>query len=104
MVKINLQFFAETAGFIFQDGSALMTADGASFASSDAITGDVTTFDLSSLNLAAGTYAISVIAKAAGYIDSLPSDAVSYESDKQIFNITEEQKWLIINHNIQVSR
>lgn len=88
MVKINLQFFAETAGFIFQDSSALMTADGASFASSDATAGAVTTFDLSSLNLAAGTYAISVIAKAAGYIDSLPSDAVSYEVVAETSNFT----------------
>lgn len=36
-------------------------------------------FDLSTLGLASGTYSISVVSKADGYLDSDPSEAVSYE-------------------------
>ena len=35
-------------------------------------------FDLSTLGLADGTYSISVVSKAEGYLDSEPSEAVSY--------------------------
>lgn len=38
-----------------------------------------TSFDLSALGLADGTYSISVIAKADGYIDSAESEVVSYK-------------------------
>lgn len=37
------------------------------------------TFDLSTLELEEGTYSISVVAKADGYIDSAESEAVSYK-------------------------
>lgn len=36
------------------------------------------TFDLSTLNLSAGTHEITVKARASGYLDSAPSNAVSY--------------------------
>lgn len=36
-------------------------------------------FDLSTLGLADGTYSITVVSKADGYLDSDPSEAVSYE-------------------------
>lgn len=39
----------------------------------------VTTFDLSTLELAEGTYDVTVVAKADGYKDSAESEAVSYE-------------------------
>lgn len=69
------------------DGDTLTITDESKLATSFDIlvdgevkgTATSTTFDLSTLELAEGTYSISVIAKADGYKDSAESEAVSYE-------------------------
>lgn len=56
---------------ILVDGEVKGTATGA-------------TFDLSTLDFEVGSYSISVIARADGYIDSAESEAVSYEATDSI--------------------
>lgn len=69
------------------DGDTLTITDDSGLATSFDIlvdgevkgTATSATFDLSTLDLEEGTYSITVIAKADGYIDSAESEAVSYE-------------------------
>lgn len=66
-----------------KDGSANNGSDAFNItslvATYEAAVEGVTTFDLSTLELAEGTYDITVVAKADGYKDSAESEAVSYE-------------------------
>lgn len=69
------------------DGDTLTITDDSKLATSFDIlvggevkgTATSATFDLSTLELEEGTYSITVVSKASGYIDSAESEAVSYE-------------------------
>ena len=84
------------------DGDMLTITDNSKLATSFDIlidgevkgTATSATFDLSTLELAEGTYNITVVAKADGYIDSAESEAVSYKVAESLVGT-----W-VFNHNL----